>query len=142
MSHDTITLASGHTLHMPAGINIYVCAGIVHVDPSVWGPDALSFRPSRWLASDGTLIDPPVKGSFVPWSSGPRVCPGMKMAQVEFVSVFFAIVRSFTVEAALKTGENEGQARQRLANVLLDSQPRVTLQMNKPRDVLLRFVKR
>jgi len=128
--------------HFPAKLNVYICTAIVSIDPSIWGPSALVFDPSRWLSPSGDFVDPPVKGSFVPWSSGPRACPGAKMSQVEFVSVFCEIVRGWHVEAVERAGETGEQARERLREVMVDSSPRITLQMNRPRDAVLRFVKR
>jgi len=139
----TLTSQSANqTYHFPANLNVYLCTAIVHIDPSIWGPTALVFNPSRWLNSSGELIEPPVKGSFTPWSSGPRACPGAKMSQVEFVSVFCEIVRGWRVEAQEEAGESQEQARERLKGVMLDSAPHMTLQMNRPKDAVLRFVKR
>lgn len=64
------------------------------------------------------------------------------MSQVEFVSVFCEIIRDWRVEAVEDAGESQEQARERLKAVILDSAPRITLQMNRPRDAVLRFVKR
>lgn len=113
----------------------------------IWGNDALIFRPSRWLDGDGSqspfekLIEPP-RGTFLPWSAGPRFCPGIKMAQVEFVSVMRAIFTAWRVEAVPYDNESMEAARQRLATVIADSSPRLTMQMNKPKDVVLRWIKR
>jgi len=64
------------------------------------------------------------------------------MSQVEFVSVFCELLRDWRIEAHEEAGENQEQARERLKGVMLDSAPRITLQMNRPRDAVLRFVKR
>jgi len=130
------------TYHFPANLTIYICPGIVSIDPTIWGPSALIFDPTRWLSPTGDLVDPPVKGAFVPWSSGPRYCPGTKMAQVEFVSVFCEIVRGWRVEGVEEVGESAEDARERLRGVVQDSAPRITLQMNRPKDAVLRFVRR
>lgn len=55
--------------------------------PEYWGSDSLVWRPDRWIETDSgseQLYQPP-PGVFLAWASGPRVCPGKKFAQVEFV---------------------------------------------------------
>ena len=132
-------------MHFPPGTMVQVSVAAINVSPTVWGADALGFRPSRWL--DGgrplceTLREPPT-GSFLPWSAGPRVCPGMKMAQVEFVSVIREIFSQWRVEVVQRAGETAAAARKRLAAVVADSSPKLTLQVNRPQDVVLRWVKR
>ena len=64
------------------------------------------------------------------------------MAQVEFVSVMREVFANWRVGAARKTGETEAKARERLVKVVENSQPKMTLQVKKPRDVLLKWVRR
>ena len=47
--------------------------------------------------SDGGLFTP-VKGSFIPFSEGPRSCPGRRFAQVEITAVLAVIFKTYTVE--------------------------------------------
>ena len=117
----------------------------IHVSPKIWGKDNLSFRPSRWAAGGHpgceTLIEP-ARGTFMPWSAGPRFCPGVKMAQVEFVAVIKAIFSEWKVEVAERDGESQEGARRRLARTVADSAPKLTMQMVRPQDAILRWVKR
>lgn len=113
----------------------------MHVSPAIWGQDALDFKPTRWLLDGGSFYQPP-RSTFLPWSGGPRVCPGMKMAQVEFVAVMVTIFRSHKVSAVPRDGETMEMAREKLKGVMADSQPIVTLQMNRPQDVVLRWERR
>lgn len=78
----------------------------------------------------------------MPFSSGPRSCPGSKMAQVEFVGVMREIFANWRVEAAQKPGETGVMARERLGKVVENSQPKITLQVKNPRDVLLKWIRR
>ncbi len=64
------------------------------------------------------------------------------MAEVEFVAVMMTIFRSYKLTPVVEKGETVEVARERLKGLMADSQPRVTLQMNKPRDVKLRWEKR
>ena len=110
----------------------------MHVNPSIWGSDALEFRPSRWLLDDGSFYQPP-RSSFLPWSGGPRNCPGQKMAEVEFVAVVMTIFRSYKLSPVIGEGKTMELAKEKLKDLMADSQPIVTLQMNKPRDVKLKW---
>ena len=110
------------------------------------GPDSLEFKPSRWIAEGSTVgngnLIIPAKGTFLPWSGGPRVCPGQKMSQVEFVSVLATIFRSCSIAPALAEGESHEQGKKRLQNVIAKSRPALTLQMTSPEQVKLRWSKR
>ena len=64
------------------------------------------------------------------------------MSQVEFVSVMATIFKYYTVEPIVEKGETLDMAKEKLAGVMADSQPRLTLQVNRPQDVKLRWTKR
>jgi cytochrome P450 len=132
-------------IHFPAGILVQVSAPVIHSSPKYWGDDSLDFRPSRWINDDNmkseTLIVP-ARGTFLPWSSGPRECPGSKMSQVEFIGVIRAIFSDWRVEILQNEGETKESARERFAKTVADSSPRVTLQLVRPQDAVLRWVKR
>jgi hypothetical protein len=70
----------------------------------------------------------------------------MKMSQVEFVSVFMTIFRRWRVELVRKDvggrRETEEEARERAREAMRDSQSRLTLQMNRPREVKIRFLEK
>lgn len=84
---------------------------------------------SQSLRLEREALHTPVKGSFVPWSDGPRVCPGKKFAQVEFVAVIARLFRTHRVHPVPKAGEDSGSARQRTSNVVNDSHMTFLLQM-------------
>ena len=119
----------------------------MHVSSLIYGPDPEAFRPTRWLpnTSRNTLPGPedeffePPRSSFLPWSAGPRSCPGQKMAEVEFVAVMCRVFGGWRVSPVIFEGETLEGARERLKDVVRDSQPRTTLQMNRPRDLVLRW---
>ena len=126
---------------IPARTEVYVTGACTHVRPALWGADALAFRPSRFLDAEGKLCEPD-KGTFLPWSGGPRYCPGMKMSQVEFVAVVAEACRTYRVELVKREGEGAEECRRRYEGLVRDSQPVVTLQMKRPREVRLRWVRR
>lgn len=128
----------------------------LHSHPRYWGEDALTWRPSRWIdppRDPGPGLDPsnwseqesmhiPARGSFIPWSEGPRVCPGKKFAQVEFVAVISRLLRTHRVEPIALVGEDAESARQRTLEVVNDSHMTFLLQMRNPTRVNLVWVPR
>lgn len=64
------------------------------------------------------------------------------MAEVEFVAVMMTIFTSYKVKPVVKQGETMEMARQNLLDLMADSQPRTTVQMNRPDDLRLRWEKR
>ena len=123
-----------------------VNSAAIHMDPATWGTDATKFRPTRWLKEQAgeeqsSLINMP-RGTFTPWSGGPRVCPGQKMAQVEFVAVIATLLRSCQILPVLENGEDMSACSKRFIAAMQDSKPRLTLQMQNPKDIKLRFIQR
>ncbi|EMD63750.1 hypothetical protein COCSADRAFT_190936 [Bipolaris sorokiniana ND90Pr] len=132
------------TFSLAGPFGAYVNTMALHTLPSIWGPDSLEFKPSRWLdpnAPEPVLITPP-HGTYIPWSIGPRSCPGMKMSQVEFVSVMATLFRRCNARPVRKEGESEEQARQRLMDLMQDSQNVLTLRMTRQDEVGIEWVER
>ncbi|EDN08659.1 predicted protein [Histoplasma mississippiense (nom. inval.)] len=120
-------------------MDILICQLSMHLDPTIWGADASEFRPSRWIDESGQLITPP-KGAYIPWSSGPRICPGIKMSQVEFVATLTTLFRSARCDPLPTAGIEEPEAlRQRLLRVTLDSVSKLSLQIRHANEVHLRW---
>ena len=64
------------------------------------------------------------------------------MAQVEPPGTVRQIFSSWRVEVVAKQGESAEMARERLRRVVEGSQPKITLQVRDPREVILRWVER
>ena len=123
-------------------MDIFVCQLSMHLDTRIWGPDASTFRPSRWLDETGQLITPE-RGTYIPWSGGPRVCPGLKMSQVEFVGTMVTLFRAARCEPLPSTTDgvvDQGVLRERLLGLVRDSVNKLTLQVRDPTEVRLRWV--
>ncbi|KAF2025334.1 hypothetical protein EK21DRAFT_15519, partial [Setomelanomma holmii] len=60
------------------------------------------------------VLSVPESAFFAPWGLGPRVCPGKKFRQVEFVAVLARILAEWRVEIVRNKGEEELEARARL----------------------------
>ena len=155
---ETTSLQTLHTatgpVRIPAGTRVYINTIALHLlpawrdinhasDPAFFAADKevkdeYAFRPSRWLKSlgpstsgSGAALFHPPKGMFVPWALGPRVCPGQKMAQIEFTAVMLTLLRRHRVEAVpLKDEEGWPEIGARLDARLRDSRWVTVLQMN------------
>ena len=64
------------------------------------------------------------------------------MAQVEFVSVIYQVFKNYRVEILRKEGETEEQAKERIREVIEDSSHKLTMQVNRPEDGWVRWVRR
>ncbi|EED23916.1 cytochrome P450, putative [Talaromyces stipitatus ATCC 10500] len=126
-----------HILSSP--MDVFVCAQIMHCDTTLWGPDAAEFNPKRWFDKQTNLLIKPPKDTFLPWSGGPRVCPGMKMSQVEFVATIATLFRQSRCEVLTLTGKEE-EGRKRLMDMMDDSISKLTLQVRNGQEVKLRWV--
>lgn len=142
---NTITL---HLLPEWRDLNRQSDPSFFQPDPTI--PDELVFRPSRWVnppGSEHAVFHAP-KGLFIPWGAGPRICPGMKMAQVEFTAVMMTMLKGHRIEATPLAGEANVDIEKRLDGRLKNSQWVTVLQMNgvfdpKEGEALgMRFVKR
>jgi cytochrome P450 len=78
----------------------------LHTLPSYWGADSLVWRPGRWLDGKEEIIQPP-PGRSNPWTVGPRVCPGKKFSQVEFVAVIARLFQKERLPRSWKWARNK-----------------------------------
>ncbi|ETW77249.1 cytochrome P450 monooxygenase 26 [Heterobasidion irregulare TC 32-1] len=84
-------------LFIPKGSQILVNTWSMLHDPEVY-PDPENFRPERFLASDGTLVDDPLLISIYGW--GRRICPGRFLANVSIWLAVASTLSAFNVEKA------------------------------------------
>ena len=113
----------------------------VQVDPKSWGADARLWRPDRWIVkSEGgeEELMQPAHGTFAPWADGPRVCPGRKFAQVEFVACLATVFQNHRVRPVGRDGGvGEDPQAKALAMVRDSAVTSITLQMRNPEAVPL-----
>lgn len=136
--------------------NTFVIVNVegLHTDPKIWGPDALVWRPSRWLRpthSEKTtnqrmtpecFIEPD-PGAFIPWADGPRSCVGRKFSQVEFVAVLATLFSQYRVRPVLQAEESEADGQKVLQSMVDNSTiSAITLQMREPKKRALWWEKR
>lgn len=86
---------------IPKGTTVILAPWAINTSTTLWGPDALEFKPERWLDADGTANN---RGgadsnySFLTFLHGPRSCIGQRFAQAEFACLLAAWVGSFETE--------------------------------------------
>ncbi|GME45903.1 Cytochrome P450 [Neofusicoccum parvum] len=140
---------AGKTATLPPDSIVFPNVVALQTHPDYWGADSLAWKPERWIAttadesggSQESLVTP-VKGSFIPWGDGPRVCPGRKFSQVEFVAVVASLLWRGRVEVVPAAGEGFAEAKARILEVVDDTAEGVTLFMKNPERVRVRVVER
>ncbi|KAK6379272.1 hypothetical protein LTS17_006190 [Exophiala oligosperma] len=146
------TLALGSdTYIIPGNTFVFVNNAAVQMDEQYWGPDRLEWNPSRWLrepSSPSSLASTPgevpvqlAENSYLPWSSGPRVCPGKKFSQVEHTAALAVLFHHHRVHPVVLPGETEEHARGRIQRVVMDSDMVLAMRMNHPEELKVRWVK-
>ncbi|KAI9793647.1 MAG: hypothetical protein M1816_007542 [Peltula sp. TS41687] len=135
-------------------------------DPSIID-DLNQFRPERWLLKDGasqqqnqqrgsnlpdeeeldylrtapehanTNLFRPVRGTYIPFSDGPRACLGRKFAQVEITAVLATIMRQHSVELAVDDYATDDEIEQMAVGG--EERRRVWLKARDRADWLLKY---
>lgn len=150
-------------LPLPDSTAVFLNVKHLAADPDTWGPDAASFRPTRWLdekTDPVQLKPPPHRGAFLAWGDGARNCPGRKFSQVEFVAAIAALLSKARVEPALnpqlmarelegcredRSGtammekEQQQLAREQLRRVMDDVSLKFTVALKRPDDLYIRW---
>ncbi|ETW76401.1 cytochrome P450 monooxygenase 39 [Heterobasidion irregulare TC 32-1] len=89
---------------IPKGSQVIVNSWSILHNPAVY-PDPDVFRPERFLAPDGSVVeDPNLISAF---GFGRRICPGRFFADATIWKVVSAVISTFTVKKATDTDGNE-----------------------------------
>lgn len=143
-SSQTITV-QGKNHNLPPHTNVMLNMVALSTLPQYWGSDSLLWRPDRWVtnSASGSLDEETMwqndHSAFIPFSSGPRSCPGRKFAQVEFVAVIARLFHKHRCEPVLLKGETMLAAKKRVLEVVEDSNLVLTLKMRHSERVKLRW---
>ncbi|KAI0976691.1 cytochrome P450 [Xylaria arbuscula] len=99
----------------------------------------------------------PVRGSFIPFSEGPRACLGRRLAIVEVLAAVAVIFQKYSIENAVEDWAPDDEvarmdqaqketlykkAIQRSRDVLATAEARITLKLHNDQHVPLRLVRR
>ncbi|CAH2075976.1 unnamed protein product [Thlaspi arvense] len=91
----TDVLPSGHKVE--ANSKILFCLYSLGRMKSVWGEDALEFKPERWISEKGTLVHEP-SYKFLSFNAGPRTCLGKEVAMMQMKTVAVKIIQNYEIE--------------------------------------------
>ncbi|KAK3905020.1 glycosyl hydrolase family 76-domain-containing protein [Staphylotrichum tortipilum] len=78
---------------VPKGMSVRWSSYVLHRNKAVFGPDADEFRPERWES------DLRVSWEYIPFSGGPRICPGQQFALTQ---IAYTLFRFFTLFRAIE----------------------------------------
>lgn len=134
-SYQPLTI-DGKEYLIPPHTHVLLNITHLHTLPLYWGAEPFEFRPERWFDERGDFIQQP-PGVFNPWIAGPRVCPGKKFAQVEFVAALAGLFYGAEVRVKVGAGETEEEACGRLMAVAEDTVLDVTNHMLYPERAML-----
>lgn len=89
-------------LVVPKGVTLLINFFNLHRKKDVWGADADSFNPDRFLPENDTKRH---AHSFLPFSEGPRNCIGKNYAMLSIRTILVKFLRNYKVETDLKYDE-------------------------------------
>ncbi|CAG9788742.1 unnamed protein product [Diatraea saccharalis] len=81
---------------LPAGVGCAVATFVMHRSKNLWGPDADSFDPDRFLPENSVNRHP---CAFIPFSFGSRNCIGRHFGMMVMKSVLATILRSYKIKS-------------------------------------------
>lgn len=115
-----------------------------HLSPR-WGANTATFNPKRFVSTSEDGIENlaiPETVAYLPWMFGPRVCPGKKFSQVEFVGIIAQIFSQYRIEVLRLGEESKEIATKRLMRVLDGKYFNVSTHIRQPEDASVYFVPR
>jgi cytochrome P450 len=92
---------------LPAGARIGLCIHLTHRRADLYGPDALAFRPERFMDDDT-----PATYGWLPFGGGIRRCVGAAFAQLEMRTVLRTVLAHVDVTPA-PPGDRAERTRRR-----------------------------
>ncbi|KAF9988161.1 hypothetical protein BGZ65_011514 [Modicella reniformis] len=97
-------------LFVSAGTYLHIPIFILQRDPKIWGPDALTFNPDRWI-SGGPCPPymPPTGVCYFPFYHGKRSCIGSKIAILEMKIHIANLVNMFEFVQTPEMRANQGE---------------------------------
>ncbi|KAI1097219.1 cytochrome P450 [Jackrogersella minutella] len=93
---DGVTL---HGKHIPEGTIIGVNCWVVNRDKGIFGEDADSFRPERWIDSDPKDVAR-MRVNMFTFGAGARNCIGKNLAMMQLTKIIVELYRNFDIKLA------------------------------------------
>ncbi|KAI1048894.1 hypothetical protein LB506_004766 [Fusarium annulatum] len=134
---DQTLKVNGASYTIPKNTFVGVNLAGLHTSSASWGDNALQWLPSRWITADDKPAPMPT-GAFLPWAAGPRVCPGKKFSQVEFVAVMACLLKDYTVEPDAEGDHLKEAASRALMEEAKQSSFNFLLKVKHPEKIKLR----
>ncbi|KAL4742518.1 cytochrome P450 [Aspergillus similis] len=91
----------------PGGVNVGINSWVLHYDTTIYGADASSFRPERWLEADEEQLQF-MEQNYMPFGVGSRTCLGKNISLLEMGKLVPVLVRDYDFEIQ---GEGDWKAR-------------------------------
>ncbi|KAL0958366.1 hypothetical protein HGRIS_000507 [Hohenbuehelia grisea] len=99
---EPITGVDGRPIHeigVPSNTNVIISIVASNTNPAIWGPDAMDWKPERWLAPLPSSVSsahvPGVYSHLMTFLGGSRACIGFKFSQLEMKVVLAVLVETF-----------------------------------------------
>ena len=88
---------------IPKGTKVIIPITALNTSTHLWGPDAKTFNPNRWLTSQGETKTNNTGGAtsayaYLTFLHGPRSCIGQQFAKAEFAAILAGLVGRFEME--------------------------------------------
>lgn len=97
--HDDVWLDGTYLL--TKGSLVQIPATAIHSDPKIWGPDATTFDPERFLKAAPNQVHPSASRTF---GGGGTLCPGRHLASDEVLEVTALFLSTFKVGFEAESG--------------------------------------
>lgn len=98
-------IGDNRTVRIEKGTVIIIPIWSVHHNPEYY-PDPLEFRPERFDIKNGGAKNFTDKGIFIPFGAGPRICLGMRLAQVQIKAALVELIKNFEISVNQKSFTN------------------------------------
>ncbi|KAH6692510.1 cytochrome P450 76C2 [Plectosphaerella plurivora] len=92
-----------HGHFFPSGTTVGCNPVALHRNVDIFGQDAESFNPDRWLEGDEIRS---MERYNLTWGGGNRICPGRHLAYLVLFKVVPALIREFDIEVSMPPEED------------------------------------
>lgn len=96
-----------HGSFFPAGTTVGCNPAALHRNPEIFGVDADTYNPDRWLQDDDPVQLRMMERTNLTWGGGSRSCPGRHLAELVVNKVVPALLREFDLEITTMPDERE-----------------------------------